>query len=211
MSVIFSNLFGMDIRTYGLILFSGMVVYQVFAGIVSQSSLSLLNNEAMIKQTPIKLNLFPLSAAIASFVEGVLLLASLLIFMLILGQPLYFSGVWVPIILLFLFLFSFGIGVAASVVVVKIRDLGQAIPLGLQILLFLSPVFYKGSDLGGKLAYIIAMNPLSWFIEAFRGALLYGDQPSIKQMTIIVTMSLVSMLLGSLLFKTQACEIPMRL
>ena len=47
-------------------------------------------------------------------------------------------------------------------------------------MLFLSPVFYKGSDLGGKLANIIAMNPLSWFIEALRGALLYGVQPSIK-------------------------------
>lgn len=211
MSFVFSNLFGMNIVTYGLMLFSGMLGYQIFSGIFGQCSNCLINNENLIKQTPINLIIFPLSAAIAAFIDGILLLIALVIFMFFVGKDFYLTVFWVPLILSLLFLFALGTGMAASVIVIKARDLGHAIPLGLQILLFISPVFYKGSDITGKLSTLIYFNPLTWFIEPLRGALLYNTSPSQKQLLVLIFITIIALIFGKLVFKSQSSRVSMRL
>lgn len=49
-AVVFSTIFKMDLKTYAVFLFSGMIPFTCFSTIVTQSGQSLIGNEGLIKK-----------------------------------------------------------------------------------------------------------------------------------------------------------------
>jgi ABC-type polysaccharide/polyol phosphate export permease len=56
----------------------------------------------------------------------------------------------------------------------RYRDVSAAIPIIIQIAMFLSPIFWSPTLLGGR-AWIADYNPIAWMIETFRSPILGGD------------------------------------
>ena len=56
----------------------------------------------------------------------------------------------------------------------RYRDVSTAIPIIIQIAMFLSPIFWSPTLLGGR-AWIADYNPIAWMIETFRSPILGGD------------------------------------
>ena len=54
---------------------------------------------------------------------------------------------------------------------VKYRDVKYAIPFGIQLLLFVTPIIYPSSVFPERYQWLLALNPLTGLIEAFRYAL----------------------------------------
>jgi lipopolysaccharide transport system permease protein len=62
---------------------------------------------------------------------------------------------------------------------VFIRDLGHAVMLFVQMLFFMTPIFYKARNVDLPYRYIIYANPLTHAVEAIRDALMWGkEQPN---------------------------------
>jgi len=74
---------------------------------------------------------------------------------------------WLPLTGL-LFAFSFAVGVVLSAINVKYRDVKHAIPFMIQIWMFLTPVIYPTTAIPPQFRWLLALNPLSGIIEAFR-------------------------------------------
>jgi lipopolysaccharide transport system permease protein len=75
--------------------------------------------------------------------------------------------VLVPFILLVLMFFGFVIGLALTPIGMLYGDIGRAIPIGLQLLMFLSPVVY-GLPAEGALRTIMNLNPVTPIIISVR-------------------------------------------
>jgi len=58
------------------------------------------------------------------------------------------------------------------------RDLGALLPLGLQVLMLISPVLYPLSLVPDQFKTVYLLNPMAALIEAYRTALLYGQFPT---------------------------------
>ena len=56
-------------------------------------------------------------------------------------------------------------------IVVKYRDVKYAIPFGIQLWLFLTPVIYPTSVFPETFRWVLAFNPMTGLIEAFRFAI----------------------------------------
>ena len=84
-----------------------------------------------------------------------------------------------PLVILPLIPLLLGLTWILSAIGVYFRDLGQALVLLVNLLLFLSPVFYSTSTLSPELQFWIGLNPLTQPIENMRNVLFAGLMPDL--------------------------------
>ncbi|KKK88954.1 hypothetical protein LCGC14_2737980, partial [marine sediment metagenome] len=191
MALVFSTLFNADLKTFAVFLFTGMIPWNFFSSVVTQSGTSFINNEGLIKKIYLPKIIFPLSITSALLIDTVFSFFALFIIILTLGSPLSWAVLFIPIAFLLLFLFTLGIGLITSIATVYFRDLQYVILIIMQALFFLTPILYKPDALKGKVAWLITLNPVVPFIDLFRAPLYLGSLPSQSSIILSILFSLV--------------------
>jgi lipopolysaccharide transport system permease protein len=100
------------------------------------------------------------------------------------------QALWVPVIIFYTLLVALVISLVGSAINVYYRDIGMALPVLLQIMMYLSPVIYPLSLVRQRLLvdqaagswsetfyFIYTLNPLAGIIDAFQRAMLKGLPP----------------------------------
>ena len=152
---------------FWLVLYSGLIVFNIFSEAVSRSPLAVRGYPSFVKKIIFPVEILPLIPLGAGLVHGafnfLILLAALAWTGNLHVQVLLFPLLLIPVLLLALgfswFLAAWG---------VFIKDMTQIVPLFVQMLMFLSPVFYPASAVPAALRPIYQYNPLSAVIETTR-------------------------------------------
>ena len=82
--------------------------------------------------------------------------------------------VTVPLAILCAVLNGFSLGLWLGPLSARYRDISASIPIIIQLAMFLSPIFWSPTLLGGR-AWIVDYNPIAWMIETFRSPILGGE------------------------------------
>jgi lipopolysaccharide transport system permease protein len=138
------------------------------------------------------------------FAVGVDLLITLVV--VLIAIALYRTGFrWemllVPVFILLSFVTATGLGLPLAAVNVKYRDIGMALPLAIQLWLFLTPVLYPGSLVTGNWQYIYALNPMVTAVQGTRWALLGTPPPSAGAVFASVAVAVLLLIGGTLYFR----------
>jgi ABC-type polysaccharide/polyol phosphate export permease len=211
MALVFSTLFKADLKTFTVFLFAGMIPWNFFNSVVMQVGASLINNEGLIKKIYLPKMIFPLSVTLALLIDSGLSFLALFAIIIVVGGPLSWVLLFIPIAYFFLFFFSLGIGLIMSVATVFFRDLQHVISIGMQGLFFLTPIIYPSGALTGGASWISALNPVVPFIDLFRAPLYLSNLPSSTTVFQAATLSLLSMLIGLFVFRSNEKKIILRL
>lgn len=210
-SVVFSSLFKMDLKTYVIFLFSGMIAFTFFSSVLTQSGSSLLANEGIIKKIYVPKIIFPLSGMIGLLIDSFLTTLALLLIVLVIGGKLTSALLFLPLAYLLLFIFTLGLGLIMSILTVYFRDLQHIMAILMQLLLFLTPILYKTSALSNKVKNLIDLNPLTTFVALFRLPIYEGIVPSSSIILKALCFALISCILGISFFKKHQQRIMYRL
>lgn len=210
-AVVFAALFKLDLKTYAVFLFAGMIPWNCFSSIVTQSGGSFINNEGLIKKIYLPKIIFPLSVALGILIDSALSFIALFLIIFAIGGQISWALLFIPIAYLLLFFFSVGIALVTSIATVFFRDLQHVIPIAMQALFFLSPVLYKNEALSGKVAWLVGLNPLVPLIELFRAPLYSATLPSATTIASTALFTLGSFSIGLLFFLFQEKKIVFRL
>jgi lipopolysaccharide transport system permease protein len=154
---------------FWLLLYSGLITFNLFAETLSRAPTSVRGSPSFVKKIIFPLQILPVVPLGAALVHGAFNLLVLLIALAwtggLHGQILLFPVLLLPVLLLALGLSWF---VAAWGVFIK--DVTQVVPMFVQMLLFLSPVFYPVSAVPQVLQPIYRFNPLGVVIDSSRAA-----------------------------------------
>lgn len=210
-AIVFANLFKADLKTFAIFMFAGMVPWNCFSAIVSQSASALISNEALIKKIYLPKLLFPLGIAISLTIDSLLSLIALLIIILFIGGEPTWALLFLPFSYMLLLVFSFGIALALSIITVFFRDLQHVIVIVLQALFFLTPILYDKTALIGEAAYLLALNPVAPFVELFRAPIRFGVLPDMAIVTQCLLLATVSFVCGFAFFLAQEKKVVFRL
>jgi ABC-type polysaccharide/polyol phosphate export permease len=210
-AVVFATLFKLDLATYTIFLFAGMIPWNCFSGTVTQSCTAFLLNEGLIKKIYLPKIIFPLSLAMGILIDSALSLIALFLIILLFGAPISWALLFIPFAYCLLFFFALGIGLMVSVATVFFRDLQYVIGVVMQAWFFLTPVMYRHEALTGKVAWLVALNPMVPFIELFRMPLDKGHLPSITAITYAGVFAICSMMAGLYVFLVQEKKVVFRL
>jgi ABC-2 type transport system permease protein/lipopolysaccharide transport system permease protein len=210
-AVVFASLLKVDISTYAVFLFAGMIPWNCFSSIVTQCGGAFINNEALIKKIYLPKVIFPLSVSLGILIDSVLAFVALFVIIFAIGGQLSWALLFIPIAYLALFFFALGIALVTSVATVFFRDLQHVLVIGMQAWFFLTPVMYKSDALAGKVAWLVGVNPVTPFIELFRMPLYRGELPTSSLIVETLALALGSMTVGTFLFLRQEKNIVFRL
>lgn len=165
---------------FALVLFSGLLVFNLFGECISRAPGLVLANVNYVKKVVFPLEILPLIAMgsalfhfFASFAVWILAYA------LLVGPPQW-TLIFTPLIIAPFALLVAGISWLLASLGVYLRDVGQIIGILVQVLMFLTPIFYPVSALPEKYQVALNVNPLSTPVEMMRQVMYWGAPPEIS-------------------------------
>lgn len=159
-------------------LFSGITIYNIFGESVAASTSCITGNVSYVKKVRFNLEILPLSQTLSTFILSLFWVLMLLISTVLVFHRANWSWLLLPVTLAPLVLFAAGTAFFISSLGVYFRDLQYLIGVLLQMLFFLSPVFYRLSDkMREQYWRYLRFNPMVWFIETNRKLLFYRILP----------------------------------
>ncbi len=166
---------GSDSKTeFALIVFSGLMMFNLFAESINRSPTLILGNVSYVKKVVFPLELLTLiifSSAVFHFLIS--LLVWLVFFCVFFGTP-PLTIFWLPIILIPLALNTLGLSWFLASLGVYIRDIAQFVSIFLTVLMFLSPIFYPVASLPDEYHRLMNVNPLTFVVEQARETMIFG-------------------------------------
>lgn len=186
---------------YPVFSYMAILPWSFFASSVSTGGTSLINNPLLNKVYAPR-EVFPIAQVITSAVSFAAASVALIVLFVIYGETPAATSYWVPILLLILVIFILGVTFVVSSMTVYVRDMRHALPLILQLGLFLTPIIY-GLDVIAEewRALYVAINPIAAVITGLRESVLYGEVPDPLYTGIAAVMAVVWFLGGYMMFK----------
>jgi len=174
--IIFTAIFGRfakipsDGVPYAAFVFAGLIPWTFFSNSVTQASQSLVNQQSLLTKIYLPRILIP-SAAIGGALVDMAISFGIFAVILIYYQILPGWGLLLlPLLLLVTVAATLGIGMALAAITVTYRDFRFVVPFMIQSWLYISPVIYPVSVIPKEWHWLLAINPMSGLIEAYRSA-----------------------------------------
>jgi lipopolysaccharide transport system permease protein len=156
---------------YPLFAYAGLLPWTFFANSVTNSGNSLVGNAHLLTKVYFPRLIIPAAAVggrLVDFSVSFIVLAGMMLFY---GVSVGWAVLMVAPLVILLTLLSLGFGLWASAMNVKYRDVGIALPVLIQLWMFVSPVVYPSSLVPERWQWLYALNPVAGIIEGFRSAL----------------------------------------
>jgi len=167
---------------FALILFAGLMIFNLFAEAITRSPSLILNNANYVKKVVFPLEILPsIVLGSALFHLSVGFIVWLLAYAAFFGVP-HLTVLYFPLVLLPFCIFILGLSWILASLGVFLRDVSQFIGIAITALMFLSPIFYPVSSLPEAYRPLFYMNPLTPVIESSREVLFWGKQLDFVQL-----------------------------
>nr|WP_321465549.1 ABC transporter permease [uncultured Desulfobulbus sp.] len=157
---------------YAVFVYAGLLPWTFFSTAVSQSSLSLVNQQNLLTKIYFPRLFVPSASVGAGLVD---LAISFVVYGVILATHgiVPSAGVmWLPLLILLTILAALGFGYTLAALTVSYRDFRFLIPFMLQAMMYISPVIYPVKLVPSQYHWLLAINPMTGIIDAFRAAIL---------------------------------------
>ncbi len=197
--VVFGLIFKVKQEHFLLFLFSGIIGWEWFSSSTQRCATSVLSNRPLMLLVKVNPMLFPVSICLVDFVKFLLGLLILLVATAIWGPGFGWSIFMLPVIILAELLLCMGAGLIVSSITPFLPDFAMILTTIMQLLMFLSGVFYRIDSLPARLRPLIALNPVAVLLEQYRLVILEHAMPDIRGMAIILGSGIAAALVGRLL------------
>jgi lipopolysaccharide transport system permease protein len=162
---------------FALVIFAGLLVFNVFAECVTRAPTLVLANPNYVKKIVFPLEILPwVALGSALFHAAVSLAVWFLGFAFTRGVPPV-TALVLPLVMAPLVLLVLGLTWLLAALGVYVRDISQVVGILTTTLLFLTPIFYPIEALPEHYRGWLLANPMAVIIEQTRGVLYWGRMP----------------------------------
>lgn len=206
-ALIFTFVFGVvaglsgDGVPYFILTFASLAGWALFAGIFTRASGSLVQNSGLIAKVWFPRVVLPCSTVPAALIDFAIASVVLAGLMLATGTPIP-ATVWlVPLWILGLVVLAVGLGLVGAALMVSYRDVQHILPVGIQLLLYASPVAYAATHVPERYLALYYLNPLAPLLEGLRASLLGTPMPPMHTVAWAAGVAAAALLVGVLVFR----------
>lgn len=191
---------------YSVYLCSGVLTWGLFSEIVSRGQNIFLDNANFIKKVNFPRLCLPAIMIINACVNFSIVFSLFIIFMILTGQGIGWTGVaFIPVLLIQL-LFATGLGVSLGVINVFFRDVGLFFGIFMQFWFWLTPVVYPSSVLPKNIEGLMELNPMYSIINSYQRIFVADQWPNWDALLYPLGLSLLLCALGFRIFRLHAGE-----
>ncbi|HEX5042464.1 MAG TPA: ABC transporter permease [Candidatus Polarisedimenticolaceae bacterium] len=175
---VFSVFLRIPIPRYWAFLVSGYFAWNFFLQMVNMSTWVLAEHTSLRRSVAFPPEVLVLAASLARMVELTVELSLALLALALLhhhGTPE--SWILLPVLLLLLWLVTLGLSFPVATLAAFYSDVQHALPIGLLMLFYLSPVFYSAAQVPEAVRPFYFLNPMAGVLTLFQQVLYGGDWP----------------------------------
>jgi lipopolysaccharide transport system permease protein len=186
---------------YPIYLLSGLLAWSLFAEVVNRCLTLFIDNRSLLKKLQFPRITLPLIVAGTALVNNLLLLAAILVLFGVLGHAPPMEVLWLPLLIGLTLSLALGVGLLLGVFNVFARDVGQVVPVVMQLAFWIAPIAYTPNVVPAALRPILYLNPMTPVVEAYQRALLFGGSPDWQLLGILAAASALLLSFALMLFR----------
>ena len=178
--VVFTEIIGLDksVKNYGVYILFGLVLFQYFGEIASNSVQSLVARENLLRKMYFPPLVIPMAVGITAALNlGMTLVA---VFIFVLGNGIFPQWAWLelPVLIALLTVFALGIGMLLSSLYVRFRDVQPIWEVFTQLLFYASPILYVATFVPENYQRAYLANPIASIFTQVRHSVVDPTAPS---------------------------------
>lgn len=182
-------------------LLAGVLTVTFFNQGLMQSAESISMGTRLFLKIRIDPRLFAISNSVSNAVNFFIGILALALVSYISSAPISIKFPLVLFVGLCLTLLTTGMGFVLSILFIRFDDVKYIVTILLQLVTYLTPVFYPKEMLGSKVRTIVSLNPLTSFLDVFRNVFNGTETATIFDWTYMFGFSLVVFMVGFYLFR----------
>lgn len=199
---------------YAVLTFAALLPWLFFQEATTEAVRSIITNAHLIRKVYFPREVFPLTAVVTKLIEFGINYAILLGLMAYYGIFPSGHAIWVLVLLIYLVLTTLTIAFVGAAINVYYRDVGAAIPLLLNMIMYASPVIYPlslvqqkllveqaGGEWSKALYFLYTANPMAGLIDAFQCVMLKAEPPDLRSLAPGMIVVAVCLPISYLIFK----------
>ena len=175
---VFTVVLPVDIPHYAASLFTGLLVYGWFRTSLDYATAAIVENREVIRRPGVPASILPVVSVVSTLVHFMLSLPVLFVVLVISGVYPTRAAVILPALIVVQFTLILSLAYPLAALHVWFRDTQYLLRVALQLLFYLTPVFYEANVIPARYQTIYHLNPMVSLVEGYREVLLYGRLPA---------------------------------
>ncbi len=210
-AAVFSMVFRIQMDNYVIYLLTSMLPFNFFRMAMEHSTNSLFEAETYFTRHYLPKMVFPLVAVSIALFDFVASYAVLLGLGAFFGFRPNITQLVLPFSLFVFLVFTLGCSLIASILGAYFADTRQAVVYLMQALFFATPVLYPTTMVPDKMKYLLALNPLTYFVSNFNMPLYYHQAIPAYQALASVILAFGFLIIGLVVFRKYEVDLVFRL
>ena len=206
--VLWSKIFNQDIKSFVPYLFTGMVIWKLYSGIINSGCAAYVENAAMIKSFKHDFVIYNLKNVTKDFLLFFCNLPLCIAVNYVLGQKINFQILLFFVSLPIILLASVCLSYILSMICLRYRDFTYLIASLFQLVFFFTPIFFKPEQLGPKgMMYVVNPNFIYHYVEILRQPLL-GNTPTFLNYSVSILFTIFLFFLSLCIYRKYNSRVP---
>lgn len=203
-SFVFKTVIPVNVPQFSSFAFSGLLIWNWTQTALFQSTGLITNNRALIRQPNFPIAILPVVTTTTGLIHFLLALPVLIIFLAIDGIQPNAVLLYMPVLMLIQFFLTVSFAYPLAAMNVTFRDTQHTLGVVLQMLFYLTPIFYNLDSIPKDFLPFYQFNPMVLLIEAYRAILLKGTQPDWQSLLTVSLIVAVLLPIGLGIFRRQS-------
>ena len=206
LALVFGSVFGQPIGEILPYIAVGLIFWGLFSSCITEGTTVFINGAGYIRSVPIPLSVHVFRMLARNLIIWLFNMAIYLVVVAVFAPPLNASVLlFVPAFALFV-INVWWMALFAGILSTRFRDIPQLIANIIQVIFFLTPIFWTTDHLPTRPAFV-DYNPLAHLIDLVRRPLL-GSAPSAENWLVVGLMSICGTVAAVLLYRRSFSRIP---
>lgn len=208
---VFSQVMRTEIKHFSILVLSALLPWNFFINSIMESTTSMESNAQVLRQFVMPRLAIPISivtANLLNFLFGFLIVIPIFI---IFNTAIIKCIFILPLVILLHFIFTLGVSLVFSVVNIYFKDFSQLLNTLVMFFFWLTPVFYTLEMIPQSYRWLVLANPSTCFVDIYRSLLYSGNFGSPLMWVLAFLFSLISIIIGYLLFINREADVLKRI
>lgn len=189
-----------QVENYTVFMFAGLLPWMWCTQSLLEGTASISGSGHLITKSLFPAHLLPAVSVTTALINFVLSLPILFLLMYMTDVPLTRTLLCLPVIIFIQLIFIYGLVLWLASINVFFRDVQHLLGNVLTLMFFLCPIVYPESVVPDKFKWSMQLNPFAAFISLYQRVILDGLWPDLNQLFFLLCFSLISYMIGSVVY-----------
>lgn len=192
---------------YSIYLMAGLLAFTLFTEIINRCLNLFIEQGDLMKKISFPRITLPTIVVGSCLLNNILLFVAMLTIFALLGHRFHLAMLWVIPLTFILGSLALGVGLILGVLNVFLRDIGQVVPIFLQMLFWFTPIVYPVTIIPESYRHWMNFNPIYPLTDAYQQVLVYGNDPNWQVLLVVAAIGLLVAVVSLFMFRRASAEI----